>query len=78
MIIFVARIARRWVEDGGDDLTRYAGGWAGRGGDMLTLWAEATGRRRGGRAWSGGLRFAFYGRVSTEEPSQAVKEQCDA
>jgi len=37
------------------------------GGDMLTLWAEATGRRRAAGHGPGGLRFAFYGRVSTED-----------
>jgi site-specific DNA recombinase len=37
------------------------------GGDMLTLWAEATGRRRAAGHGLGGLRFAFYGRVSTED-----------
>ena len=38
------------------------------GGDMLTLWAEATGRRRAAAGHGlGGLRFAFYGRVSTED-----------
>jgi site-specific DNA recombinase len=37
------------------------------GGDMLTLWAEATGRRWAAAHGVGGLRFAFYGRVSTED-----------
>ena len=37
------------------------------GGDMLALWAEATGRRRAAGRGLGGLRFAFYGRVSTED-----------
>jgi len=32
----------------------------------LVLWAERSGRRPGGPA-RGGLRFAFYGRVSTED-----------
>jgi len=36
-------------------------------GDMLTLWAEATRRRRAAGHGLGGLRFAFYGRVSTED-----------
>jgi DNA invertase Pin-like site-specific DNA recombinase len=31
------------------------------------LWAERTGRRRAGVPGRGGLRFAFYGRVSTED-----------
>src|SRR6201984_2019582 len=34
---------------------------------MLALWAEATGRRRAAGRGLGGLRFAFYGRVSTED-----------
>ena len=37
------------------------------GGDMLTLWAEAAGRRRAAGHGLGRLRFAFYGRVSTED-----------
>ena len=37
------------------------------GGDMLALWAEATGRRRAAGHGLGRLRFAFYGRVSTED-----------
>ena len=37
------------------------------GGDALVLWAERTGRRRAGVPGRGGLRFAFYGRVSTED-----------
>jgi site-specific DNA recombinase len=37
------------------------------GGDVLVLWAERTGRRRAGVPGRGGLRFAFYGRVSTED-----------
>ena len=37
------------------------------GGDVLALWAERTGRRRAGVPGRGGLRFAFYGRVSTED-----------
>jgi site-specific DNA recombinase len=36
-------------------------------GDMLMLWAEATGRRQAAGRGHGGLRFAFYGRVSTED-----------
>jgi hypothetical protein len=39
----------------------------GAGGDALALWAERTGRRRKGVPGRGGLRFAFYGRVSTED-----------
>ena len=36
-------------------------------GDVLALWAERTGRRRADVQGRGGLRFAFYGRVSTED-----------
>jgi hypothetical protein len=39
----------------------------GKGGDTLEAWAERTGRRRGADHGRGGLRFAFYGRVSTED-----------
>ncbi len=39
----------------------------GAGGDVLALWTERTGRRRAGVPGRGGLRFAFYGRVSTED-----------
>jgi len=35
--------------------------------DMLALWAEATARHRAAGHRPGGLRFAFYGRVSTED-----------
>jgi site-specific DNA recombinase len=38
----------------------------------LAEWAEATGRRRGEVAGRGGLRFAFYGRVSTEDHQDPV------
>jgi site-specific DNA recombinase len=44
--------------------------WApGQPGDdgELSRWAERSGRRRGGDRASGGLRFVFYGRVSTED-----------
>ena len=37
------------------------------GGDVLALWMERTGRRRAAEPGRGGLRFAFYGRVSTED-----------
>ena len=37
------------------------------GGDMLTSWAEGLGRDRAGVGGRGCLRFAFYGRVSTED-----------
>src|SRR5512142_990926 len=35
--------------------------------DGLVAWAEGSGRRRAGGAVRGGLRFVFYGRVSTED-----------
>jgi site-specific DNA recombinase len=44
-----------------------AGGSSG-----LAEWAEATGRRRGEVAARDGLRFAFYGRVSTEDHQDPV------
>jgi hypothetical protein len=37
------------------------------GGDVLAAWAERTGRRNAAVPARGGLRFAFYGRVSTED-----------
>ena len=37
------------------------------GGGTLAGWAEASGRRRGSGPAVGVLRFAFYGRVSTED-----------
>jgi site-specific DNA recombinase len=37
------------------------------GGDALAQWADLTGRRSRGVAGRGRLRFAFYGRVSTED-----------
>ena len=44
-------------------------GDAGRraGGDVLAAWAEGLGRRQKGKPERGLLRFAFYGRVSTED-----------
>jgi site-specific DNA recombinase len=44
----------------------------GDGGDALTVWAERTGRRRAAGQERGGLRFAFYGRVSTEDHQDPV------
>jgi site-specific DNA recombinase len=35
--------------------------------DSLVMWAEASGHGRAGGHAGGGLRFAFYGRVSTED-----------
>ena len=43
-----------------------------RGGDVLAVWAERTGRRRTGDPAQGLLRFAFYGRVSTEDHQDPV------
>jgi site-specific DNA recombinase len=37
------------------------------GGDVLALWAERISSRRPSGSGRGGLRFAFYGRVSTED-----------
>ena len=39
----------------------------GEGGDTLEAWAERTGAAGQRRPGRGGLRFAFYGRVSTED-----------
>ena len=39
----------------------------GKGGDTLESGAERTGYRRAASHGRGGLRFAFYGRVSTED-----------
>jgi len=51
---------------------REPGPGKGAGGDVLALWAERTGRRRKGVPGRGGLRFAFYGRVSTEDWQEPV------
>ena len=42
------------------------------GGDALAVWAERTGRGRAGGHERGGLQFAFYGRVSTEDHQDPV------
>jgi hypothetical protein len=44
----------------------------GDGGDALAAWAERTGRCRATSRGPGGLRFAFYGRVSTEDHQDPV------
>jgi hypothetical protein len=50
----------------------------------LVAWAEASGRRRASGQAGGGLRFAFYGRVSTEDWQDPVtsrarqREQAEA
>ena len=41
-------------------------------GDRLVEWAERSGRRQNALACRGGLRFAFYGRVSTEDYQDPV------
>ena len=51
---------------------------------MLAAWAERSGRRCDGSPAGGGLRFAFYGRVSTEDWQDPVtsrvrqREQAEA
>jgi hypothetical protein len=37
------------------------------GAESLVAWAEESGRRRARGPVRGGLRFVFYGRVSTED-----------
>jgi site-specific DNA recombinase len=44
----------------------------GEGGDALAVWAERTGHGRAAGHERGGLRFAFYGRVSTEDHQDPV------
>jgi len=50
----------------------------------LLAWAESTGRSAAGVPGRGGLRFAFYGRVSTEDRQDPVtsrarqREQAEA
>ena len=52
--------------------------------DSLAAWAEASGRRRASAPVRGGLRFVFYGRVSTEDWQDPVtsrarqREQAEA
>ena len=50
----------------------FAGRTAGPGREMLAAWAERTGRREAGQPCRGGLRFVFYGRVSTEDHQDPV------
>ena len=45
---------------------------SGMGADGLLAWAERTGRRQTARPGRGALRFAFYGRVSTEDYQDPV------
>jgi site-specific DNA recombinase len=44
----------------------------GAGDDTLVAWAELSGKRRIAEPRKGGLRFAFYGRVSTEDHQDPV------
>jgi hypothetical protein len=49
------------------------------GGDMLASWAEGLGQSRAGVRGRGCLRFAFCGRVSTEDwqdPSRRGHGSC--
>ena len=49
------------AREGTDETTRAAGG------ESLVAWAARSGRPRATGLVCGGLRFAFYGRVSTED-----------
>ncbi len=45
------------------------------GGDVLAVWAQRTGGRRAVGPARGCLRFAFYGRVSTEDHQDRVSSR---
>ena|ERR1017187_6138975 len=45
---------------------------SGMGADRLLAWVERTGRRQTAQPGRGTLRFAFYGRVSTEDYQDPV------
>src|SRR5215472_5632011 len=60
---------------GGGPMTAASRDVVGAGGDALILWAERSGRRPAARARSGGLRFVFYGRVSTEDYQDPVSSR---
>ena len=62
---------QRWPV-GGEGISRLERGPAGKRGDALAAWAERTGRGRAAGDERGGLRFAFYGRVSTEDRQYPV------
>jgi hypothetical protein len=47
----------------------------GAGGDRLLAWVERSGRRPVAGSRHSGLRFAFYGRVSTEDYQDPVTSQ---
>ena len=49
------------AREGANETTRVAGG------ESLVAWAARSGRPHAGGPVRGGLRFAFYGRVSTED-----------
>jgi site-specific DNA recombinase len=51
--------------------------WCGYGPEVLAAWVERTGRRAGERG-HGGARFAFYGRVSTEDWQDPVTSRPQA
>ena len=63
---------------------RKEGTAAAAGADSLVAWAEESGRRRARGPARGGLRFVFYGRVSTEDWQDPVtsrarqREQAEA
>ena len=63
---------------------RKEGTAAAAGADGLVAWAEESGRRRARGPARGGLRFVFYGRVSTEDWQDPVisrarqREQAEA
>ncbi len=58
----------------GEEISRRCleGELPGTRGDALAVWAERTGRRQSAGHERGGLRFAFYGRVSTEDHQDPV------
>jgi hypothetical protein len=64
---------RRWVMAAPFD--REPGPGRAAGGDALVLWAERTEQRRTGALGRDVLRFAFYGRVSTEDWQDPVTSQ---
>jgi hypothetical protein len=57
---------------GGGEMGAVAGDCAPGAGEGLLAWAGRSGRRQAGAAGPGGLRFAFYGRVSTEDHQDPV------
>ncbi|HCU91703.1 MAG TPA: hypothetical protein DHU96_02655 [Actinobacteria bacterium] len=64
---------QRWPVSGeGRNLRCLEGEARSEHGDGLASWAECTGRGRAAGHERGGLRFAFYGRVSTEDHQDPV------